>query len=551
MTETLRIQLASAVAASRPKLLWRIYAAVAVIAVALPALLVRLPPLLDYPNHYTRVWLLEGGIRHGVLSHMYAVDWHGVWTNIGIDILSQAIGGLIPASTLAPLLLAAAVVLPPLGAILLHRRLFGAFRWWQIGIPIAAFPTTLLAGFVNYQIGLGLALLAAGADPWLQRRVSPIQLLIARVAFALGLMVVHIYALGFYGVLLGGLALGPNLTALFKAAELRRTALRLTAIAGAVAVPVVAYLLTLTKLHSAKAMAPIWGPTTFQYKLDMLTCAFGTYDLTIDRLFLGAVAGLALISLATRTLKAHQGLLVGALGLVVVALVAPTWAADTGWVDTRIPIMALLIVLAALNPSLGKDDRGGMFLGALLMVLVAGRAAWIGDIWEQSQGDVRSIDRALSHVPAGAAVLPLDHRPSIRGKWEALRDHPGRYFHFGASFYHDYTLAVMERDAFSPLVFASPGKQPLRVLPPWDAIAAPNGGRSPTLEALTHPSHYWDEQAPYTRLWRRFDYALLLDADLLEDVNKEPLPQGMTLIDDEGFARLYKISPISQDPPSR
>ena len=33
----------------------------------------------------------------------------------------------------------------------------------------------------------------------------------------------------------------------------------------------------------------------------------------------------------------------------------------------------------------------------------------------------------------------------------------------------------------------------------------------------------------------------MLNADVLEDVNKEIVTEGMTLVADEGFARLYKI----------
>jgi hypothetical protein len=126
----------------------------------------------------------------------------------------------------------------------------------------------------------------------------------------------------------------------------------------------------------------------------------------------------------------------------------------------------------------------------------------------------------------------------------------GRYFHFGASFYHQYTLAVIDRRAYSPLVFTTAGKQPLRVLPPWTDISAPNGGRAPTLRVLRRPSAAWIKAQPYVRDWRsRFDYALMLNADVLDDVDREPLPAGMTLLDDEGFARLYRIDRIDRTRP--
>jgi hypothetical protein len=224
----------------------------------------------------------------------------------------------------------------------------------------------------------------------------------------------------------------------------------------------------------------------------------------------------------------------------------PTWAAETGWIDQRIPIMALLALMAAVHPDVADSKTARLAMAAAMLALVLGRAAWIGGIWIDREQDADAIERALSHVPAGAAVLPLDHRPSIRG---LARAPVGRYFHLGASYYHDYTLSVMQRGAFSPLIFSMQGKQPLRVRAPWNEISVPNGGRSPTFSVLRRPTRGWLQIAPYIRHWReRFDYALMLNADVLEDINKEAVPEGMTLVANEGFARLYRIDRIKPVP---
>jgi hypothetical protein len=518
------------------------------IAVAAPALLVRLPPLLDLPNHYARIWLLAGGVKEGPLSHMYAVDWSSAWTNIGVDLLAQILGTVIPGQALGPMFLAAALVLPPIGAAVLNQRLYGGWRWWQVVMPLTAFATTLLAGFLNYQIGLGAALLAAAADPWLQRRLSPVQLMMVRILIAVALLVVHIFALGFYAALLGGMALGPRLKPIFEDREaLRSAVLKLLAIAAAAAIPLLAYRLTASHVPGETSSETIWGPTTLAYKLDILLCAFGTYDTLIDCLFFGSLAAIAAYALIRGRLRVHQGLALTALALAVVSLLMPTWAAETGWIDQRVPIMALLTLMAAIFPDVADAKGARAALATVMLALVLGRAAWIGGIWAERQADGDAIERALSHVPAGAAVLPLDHRPSIRGM---ARAPVGRYFHLGASYYHDYTMAVMERRAFSPLIFTMQGKQPLRVRAPWNQISVPNGGRSPTMAALTAPTRRWLAIAPYIRHWReRFDYALMLNADVLEDVNKEKVPDGMRLIADEGFARLYRIDRLKEAPP--
>ena len=539
MTATVAIEVRRRVAAAPSVWFWRLCVVAVLATVAAPGLLVRMPPLLDYPNHYVRIWLLAGGAATKPLSDIYVADWNAAWTNVGIDLLARFVGPVIGARTLAPLLLAAALALPPLGAMALNRRIFGGGRAWQMAIPMTAFATTLLAGFLNYQIGLGLALLAGSVDPWLERRAGPIQLLITRLCFATGLLVVHIFALGFYAALLCGLALGPQLSRLWSRDEGRAVLLRLTAVAATVAVPLAAYFITAPHLPGGGSLGPHWGPTAWDHKIDILLCALATYDLKIDALFFAPLVAVVIAAIWRKTLGIHQGLFLAAIGLAVLALIAPTWAFDTAWIDSRIPIMALLTLLASLDPRPVPGRLGAAVIGLLFVALVAGRTAWIGHIWDLRQSDIRSIDRAMVRVPPGAAVLPVEHLPTVN----ARKTSPiGRYFHFGASFFHQYTLVVMERQAFNPLVFTTPGKQPLRVRPPWDEISVPNGGRAPTLAVLRKFTPHWIGIAPYAEHWRtRFDYALMLNADVAPDVDKDPLPPGMTLLQDEGFARLYKI----------
>jgi hypothetical protein len=40
----------------------------------LPVALTRVAPLLDYPNHLARIWLLAGGAVHAPLDGIYRVD---------------------------------------------------------------------------------------------------------------------------------------------------------------------------------------------------------------------------------------------------------------------------------------------------------------------------------------------------------------------------------------------------------------------------------------------------------------------------------------------
>ena len=59
-------------------------AALVVVGLLLPLFVVEIPPVLDYPNHLARLWLLSMSPPDPILSSMYAPDWH-LLPNLAID----------------------------------------------------------------------------------------------------------------------------------------------------------------------------------------------------------------------------------------------------------------------------------------------------------------------------------------------------------------------------------------------------------------------------------------------------------------------------------
>ena len=110
---------------------------VTLLALLVPVLVAAIPPIDDYPNHLSRIWLLSGGANVPPVSEMYRVTWDTL-TNIGIDLLAVLLTRLFNYETVGRLFIAAAVLLPPVGGILLWRSLHGGVHWWQLSFGLLA-----------------------------------------------------------------------------------------------------------------------------------------------------------------------------------------------------------------------------------------------------------------------------------------------------------------------------------------------------------------------------------------------------------------------------
>jgi hypothetical protein len=202
--------------------------------------------------------------------------------------------------------------------------------------------------------------------------------------------------------------------------------------------------------------------------------------------------------------------------------------------------MAALTLAASVRPDIAISRSWQRAAPALALLLVIARTAWMTHVWIVHEADVDSVERALARVPAGAAILPTDlpaHGTRLR---DLSRLKPGRYIlRHHPSYWHLPVLAVMERLAFVPILFTAAGKQPLTVRPPWNEIAVPEG-KLVSVDWLDRPEAV--PYFPYLAHWRdRFDYVLVVNADLPDEAGPRPGHRELDLVADEGFAQLYRI----------
>jgi len=137
-----------------------------------PLAVVDVPPLLDYPNHLARAYVLAHGQQDAHLSQMYAPHW-GVIPNLAVDLILPPLISIMPVHIAGRILLAVALVLPVIGAVLYSRVVFARRSYWSVAVCLVACNGLFLLGFMNFQIAIGLALVCAAA--WLRwRETQPV-----------------------------------------------------------------------------------------------------------------------------------------------------------------------------------------------------------------------------------------------------------------------------------------------------------------------------------------------------------------------------------------
>ncbi len=127
-------------------------------ALLLPVWLVRYPPLLDYPNHLARSFVLAH--LNDPAFHFrgfYRAEW-GPYPYLGMDLALVTLQRVLPAEVAGKVFLSLCVLAVPLAAWWFVRQAnpgHDGLAFWGL---LLAYNTFFLEGFLNFQLGLSVLL---------------------------------------------------------------------------------------------------------------------------------------------------------------------------------------------------------------------------------------------------------------------------------------------------------------------------------------------------------------------------------------------------------
>jgi hypothetical protein len=439
--------------------------ALIVVFLLLPLWIVRYPPLLDYPDHLARAFILVHINDPAYsFSKSYFTEW-GAYPYLGMDLSLIALQYLFPPLVAGRVLLSICVLLVPLSGWWFLRQAnpgHSALALWTL---LLSYDPFFLYGFVNFQLGLALCFFTLGL--WLRylEKSTTRRWLIA-LALATCCYFTHLIAFGIAGfiVLVYSLARRLNLSQLLWSGTLF--------IPGLI-------LFLLSRIGSYNGTEAQFQ--SVRQKLSAIsTQLLHTYSQRLE-LFAFCAIILCLLAAWLRNHEFHWNTawLIVFLAVLGLYLALPYELGDTWLIDVRlIPALFLLLLAVA---KLGRRQRA---LALVALLLFAMSTVDIVCNFRSQQPPLLNMAQAIQILPRNVRLFPIINRDIVQD--DLLHQ---TYAHFWA-------YAIIQRGALAPYLFDLKGQTPLR---------RKEHGYVPE-DPETNPPD-WDE------VCKNYDYVWTYDAD--------------------------------------
>jgi hypothetical protein len=394
-----------------------------------PIWVVAFPPLLDYPNHLARAFVLTHlHDSHFSFREFYRSDW-GAYPYLGMDASLAVLGRIFPIETAGRVYLSLCALALPFAAWFFLRQAQpksdSSFLW----ALLIAYNVFFLEGFLNFDLSISVGFVALGL--WLRWLANPSRgrWISALVAFT-ALYFTHLLGFGIAGlILVAYLALSrrPFLYWLWS---------------GALALPGMAFYLHSSRvgLGANKIIFHGWDD-----KIDSLGMILHGYWPWLDWVSLIAL-GVWFLAAWWRNSEFHWDLKWIAIAVFLFGLF---WVIPWMWgegSDLDIRVLPFLFVAILATASVGRRAK---LLAAIPLLLFFARTVSVTRHFREAQPELDGLARSFDAVPRDALVLPI-----VEGDEDPIE----------RPFTHFWAYGVIRRGWFSPYLMDAPGETPMRII---------------------------------------------------------------------------------------
>jgi hypothetical protein len=398
---------------------------------------VAFPPLLDYPNHLARSFVLAHlGDPAFTFSRYYRADW-GFFPYLGMDATLAVLNRIFQIETAGRLFLSICVLALPAAAWFFFRQIHPGEDTTALWTLLIAGNVFFLEGFLNFDLSVAVGLLALAL--WLRWLAQPgMARWVVSLAAFLAMYFTHLLGFGITGLIVAVYLM------------LARRPLRDWMWSGALGLPGLAFY-----LHSSRVGLSVHDIIFhgFSDKLDSLGMILHGYWPALDLISLAAWGAWFLAAYWRNPEFRWNGRWLG----ISLFLLALFWAIPWMWgegsdLDIRVLPFLFVTVLAAAH-----TGRRAKRLAAIPVLLFATRAAMMTAHFAATQPELAGLARSFDAIPRGALVLPI-----VEGDQDPIE----------RPFTHFWAYGVIRRGWFSPYLMDEPGETPMRIT--YDSYA-PDG----------------------------------------------------------------------------
>ncbi|HVH75913.1 MAG TPA: hypothetical protein VM755_13445 [Stellaceae bacterium] len=475
-----------------------------------PLFWVRVPALVDYPNHLARMWILAQHGQFPALSANYLVAWR-ILPDLAMDLIVPPLTRIISIETAGRVFVALTMLALIAGTATLHRVLNGRWALWPLWSALFVYNAVLFWGFLNCLFGVGACLFAlAGWIATHEWRMAPRILVFAGVASLL--LLLHLFAFGLYGLSVALYEIGERI----RTRRLSLPSFLSLIAAGLQFLPGMA--LWYVSLEHSGSTVTTYGSLADKLYALISPFAFGYLPVPFD----GAVGLLAVaflgLALPSRSLRVAAQFRIPLAGLALAALVMPNVLSGSWGADMRLPV-ALPFLLIAASRFTAPQPRAAVIFAAFALAVLGLRVWSVTQSWRDYDGRFAEFRSAARVIAPGSRLMIVERLAS--GRIMPLVGVPAGFAVLQrVAFIHMAALSVIDRSAFVPYLFTgwttiavAPGNRRIaqRVGLPATPGELRKSADPETSEKLdTGPDIYGER--PYWRDWpKRFDYVLWID----------------------------------------
>jgi hypothetical protein len=497
--------------------------ALAWLLLAVPLLAVHAPGMPDYPAHLAGFYLMGGGLKDTLLAQFYRMDW-ALPPNLASELLVGVPAAIMDPVFLSRLYLILTLGLWVLGPVLIHRALYGRAGIAPLFAALFAYNANFFWGFMNFDFCAGAALVLFAW--WLKARdAMRLRTLAALTLAASALYVGHLFAFATFALLIFADEAGRILAA--RAMSWRA----LPRFLPPLLICMPAALLYLF----ARPDAGVTSDMPVHFFLDWplrFGAALHTTLESADWVSLGLLFGAAGFGMLSGVVRLNRRMILPLLVIACALMLMPD-AALGGWgLELRLPPIFGALFFAAAEVNLRARQR--VRLAGFALALIALHAIILALDWQVYDRQYAEFRLASKEIPRGARLMTV-----IDG--DAIGNVPEQPYSHMAEF------SIIDRAAFTPLLFTTKGQHIIRVqrdFAPYAAATAMQGSppdlselpRLANAEGLADPT--LKRAFPYL-----IDYPCHFDKIVLIQGNgpKGALPAGLKLARQGSFFSIYDI----------